>query len=76
MKCKEKLEMSTVGVGSLGAYSFLPMLQEISRRSGQSTDDTFNLVFFSQGDRVKCLRNGFFLVGPANNAGILEITAI
>lgn len=68
--------MSTVGVGSFGAFSFLLMLQEISTGSDQSTDDTFNLVFFSKGDRVKCLRNGFFLVGPANNTDTLEITAI
>lgn len=39
--------MSAVGVGSFGAFSFLLMLQEISTGSDQSTDDTFNLVFFS-----------------------------
>lgn len=36
-----------MAVGILGAFSFLLMLQEISTGSNQSSDDTFNLVFFS-----------------------------
>lgn len=39
--------MSAVGVGSFGAFSFLLMLQEKSTGSDQSTNGTFNLLFFS-----------------------------
>lgn len=49
IECKEKLEMATVAVGSFGAFSFLLMLQEISTGSYQSTDDTFNPVYFFFG---------------------------
>lgn len=67
--------MSAMGVGSFGAFSFLLMLQRKSTGSDQSTIGTFNLFLFQLGRQSK-MPQKLFLVGPANNTDVLEITAI